>query len=151
MSPAAATPTPYARAELEQVADRLNRVLARYSDKDWAYSRISLEIKGLQEIDAPYVLWLEWLPTTTPEGRRAVEDYRAEVTWGERHSAELGILEVISLRLNRALLALGGEADFPDARPALRLFKKTELAAAGVADAFWYRVREVQGEEFDNR
>src|SRR5438132_317627 len=57
-----------ARADLESVASRLNSVLERYSDKDWAYSRIALKVSPLADLDAPYVLWLEWIEAVSPEG-----------------------------------------------------------------------------------
>ena len=136
---------------LEEVAGRLNRVLDRYSDKDWAYSRIALDVRRLAEMEAPYVLWLEWIPAASPEGRREFKGCEDEVTWGERHSSELGILEIVSLRLNRALISVATLEDFNGSRPLVRMMKKSQLAEAGVQDAFWYKVDEVQGEEFDNR
>ena len=91
------------------------------------------------------------VPTVTDAGLRAFKDCEGEVTWGERHSAELGILEIVSLRLNRALMAVGTPEDFKNARPVVRLIKRSDLEGAGIGHAFWYRVTEVQGEEFDNR
>jgi hypothetical protein len=138
-------------AELAGVAGRLDEVLERYSDKDWAYSRIALKVRPLAQLDAPYVLWLEWIPTTIAEGQKAFKDCEGEVTWGERHSSELGILEIISLRLNRALMSVGTPEDFNGCRPVVRMMKKSVLEEAGIRDAFWYCVTEVQGDTFDNR
>lgn len=139
------------RDALEAVVAWLGRVLERYSDMDWAYSRIALEVRPLAGLDSPYVLWLEWIPTESPEGQKAFKNCEGEVTWGERHSSELGILEIISLRLNRALMAVGTPEDFDGCRPVIRMMKKTVLEEAGIRDAFWYSVREVQGDTFDNR
>ena len=136
---------------LEEVAGRLDEVLDRYSDKDWAYSRVALEVRSLAELDTPYVLWLEWISTASPEGRKAFKNCEDEVTWGEHHTSELGILEIVSLRLNRALMSVSTQEDFNGCRPVIRMMKKSELAEAGIRDAFWYRVTEVQGDEFDNR
>jgi len=139
------------RGQLDSVAGRLDEVLGRYSDKDWAYSRIALEVRALSDLDAPYVLWLEWIPTSLADGRKAFKSVEDEVAWGERHSSELGILEIVSLRLNRALMSVSTEEDFGGCRPVVRMMKKSDLAAAGIRDAFWYTVSEVQGDEFDNR
>jgi hypothetical protein len=139
------------RAQLQQVADRLDEVLERYSDKDWAYSRIALEVRPLSELAAPYVLWLEWIPVGVPEGRKAYKSSEDEVTWGERHSSELGMLEIVSLRLNRALMSVGAPEDFNGCRPVIRMMKRSDLENAGIKDAFWYNITEVQGDEFDNR
>jgi len=139
------------RSQLSSVARRLNQVLERYSDKDWAYSRIALEVLPLAELEAPYVLWLEWIPTIRPEGKQAFKDTEGEVAWGERHSSELGILEIISLRLNRALSSISTQEDFDGCRPIVRMMKKSDLEEAAIRDAFWYKVTEVQGDEFENR
>lgn len=139
------------RRQLEEVAGRLDEVLTRYSDKDWAYSRVALEVRPLAELDAPYVLWLEWIPTALAEGRKAFKNCEDEVTWGEHHSSELGILEIVSLRLNRALMSVSSQEDFNGCRPVVRMMKRSELEQAGIRDAFWYKVSEVQGDQFDNR
>jgi hypothetical protein len=74
-----------------------------------------------------------------------------EVAWGERHANELGILEIISLRVNRALLEATSNEYWGETRPVLRVERKEALEQQGVTVAFWYEVQEVSGEQFENR
>jgi hypothetical protein len=73
-----------------------------------------------------------------------------EIAWGERHSSELGILEIVSLRINKALLTASNSL-WRDKRPVLRLAKRNLLLDQGVRAALWYEVREVTGEDFESR
>ena len=130
---------------------KLNRALESYSDKDWNYSRISLESRLLQTLDSPYVLWVEQISTKTKQGEKELKNLRGEIAWGTRHSDELGLTELVSLRVNKALLEITSDEYWGNLRPVIRLVKKELLAQKGIADAFWYRVCEVGGEEFDNR
>lgn len=130
-----------------QEIESINQVLSLYPDKEWNYSRIVLELRHLETIDSPYVLVTDSVDLRQPEGKKRFANYEREITWGTRHSSELGILELISLRLNKALL----ESMSTDVRPVLRIEKKEELIKQGITTALWYRVIEVTGEEFDNR
>jgi hypothetical protein len=130
---------------------KINEVLKEYSDKDWNYSRITLTMNKLNELNGPYSLWIDYIATNTKKGRSDFQTYSQELTWGSRHSNELGILELISLRLNKALLDLSNDEMWNFRRPVIRLVKKEELTKQGIADALWYRVDEVVGEDFDNR
>jgi hypothetical protein len=137
--------------ELQTLADRINRSLESVPDSDWNYSRIYVTTKQLSEIDGPYALWVEQLDVSTAAGRRELKAVSEEVTWGERHSNELGILELISLRLNKALLQTGPVAGSDQKRMVIRIVKKEELFSQAITAAFWYVVREVAGEDFQNR
>lgn len=136
---------------LASLTAKINQTIERYPDKDWNYSRISLHIRALQSIDGPYVLWIEQVPTKAKKGQSDLKTFLAEVTWGERHSSELGILEIISLRLNKALLELTSDDVWDFQRPIIRVVSKESLAQQGVREALWYEVREVSGEDFDSR
>ena len=131
--------------------DGVNSILQSRSDKDWNYSRISLVCRPLSDLDSPYVLWLEDVDVASQEGRAQLQSLTREVAWGERHSDELGFLEIISLRVNRAII------DAPDAfkhqtrHPVVRVARRDLLLEQGVTRAFWYEVTEVIGDEFDNR
>ena len=122
--------------DISEAAQRINRALAGYSDKDWNYSRIHLQLRALTDINSPYVLWIE--PSDD------LKTLQSEISWGNRHCDELGILEIVSLRLNKALMELKESV-------IVRLVKKEELQAQGFEEAFWYEVEEVAGEEFDSR
>jgi hypothetical protein len=137
--------------QVEALAQKVNETLLRYADKGWNYSRISLMSKILLQVDSPYVLWYELLPTTTKAGRIALKAVADEINWGERHSNELGILEIVSLRLNKALLECTSDEFWRFNRPVFRLEKKEALAQKGVIAAFWYEVHETKGEDFENR
>jgi hypothetical protein len=130
-------------------ADRINDSLARLPDKEWNYSRIRLVAHPVDLQLSPYMLVIEHVMTSTTEGKAALKNAQAEVSWGERHSNELGILELISLRLNRLLLAQ--TEDWPDRFPLVRIAKSEELLDQGVSTAMWYDVKEVSGEDFDTR
>jgi len=131
--------------------DAINRALGRFSDKDWNYSRILLETRPVQGLSSPYVLGIEWLDVRNHQGQADYKNSLQEVVWGERHSHELGMLEIASLRLNRALAEVTTADFWHGVRPVIRLQKRSALLEKGHALAFWYRVEEVQGEEFENR
>ena len=129
----------------------VNTALRGYSDKDWNYSRISLISRSLDDIEGPYVLHLETLSLDFKQGRNDLKALRDEVQWGERHSSVLGMLELVSLRLNKALLDVTSDDYWQGKRPVVRIAKKEALKAQGVTSALWYEVREVPGVDFDNR
>ncbi|HUK83146.1 MAG TPA: hypothetical protein VLZ12_11010 [Verrucomicrobiae bacterium] len=137
--------------ELPELMVKVNEALEGYSDKDWNYSRISLEPCLLQSHDLPYVLWLERIATQTNQGKDELKRLREEVTWGSKHCSELGFAELASLRINKALLEATADEYWDHVRPIVHLVKKEHLAQQGIAAAFWYRVREVPGEDFDSR
>jgi len=137
--------------QTELLVTQVNNALLGYSDKDWNYSRISLAIRQLHSLNSPYALSLEILDLDTKQGRTELKALTDEVKWGERHSSELGMLEVVSLRLNRALLETTGDDHWKHKRPVVRIVKKEALAAKGITDALWYQITEVVGEDFDNR
>jgi len=130
------------------IANRINSAIEARSDKDWNYSRILLQSRPLAQINSPYALWVEHLDTADHD---ELEQLRKEVAWGCRHGDELGILEIVSLRLNKALLESTSDDSWAGRRPVLRLVKKQELEAKGIVEAYWYEVREVCGEDFDSR
>ena len=136
---------------LEEVVTRLNAVLGIVPDKDWNYSRISLSVRALDDIPSPYVLWPEDLDLVTKSGRADLKALADEVKWGERHSSELGVLEIVSLRTNKALLENTSVQPPPNRRTVVRIVKKQLLAEQGIRTAIWYNVSEVVGEDFDNR
>lgn len=144
-------PPPFTDNDLQQLVTRLNAALESYSDKDWNYSRISLSIRPLDEFDSPYLLWPEVLDLVTKQGRNDLKALSDEVKWGERHSSELGVLELVSLRINKALLESSSDESWQNKRPVLRVVSRHLLIEQGVALAIWYEVREVRGEDFDNR
>jgi hypothetical protein len=129
----------------------VNKVLLAYSDKDWNYSRITLIERPLEVMTSPYVLGLEILDLTTKQGRVDLKALSDEVKWGERHSSELGVLEIVSLRINRALLEATSDEHWDFKRPVARIAKREAMLAQGITSSFWYEVREVAGEDFDNR
>ena len=134
-------------ALVRKVEDALQNV----SDKDWNYSRITLHLRPLAQMDSPYFLWLERIDIGQKAGRAEIAHLKSEITWGCRHSEELGVLEIISLRLNKALLEHTTDEYWCNQRFVVRIVKKQELEAHGIGEAFWYRVQEVSGEDFDNR
>jgi hypothetical protein len=129
----------------------INIALQSYSDKDWNYSRIKLEVRELGSLTGPYALWIDEIDVRNPVKRKEFKACEDEVTWGSRHSNELGILELISLRINKALIESTSDEYWDYRRPVIRLAKKEELAQKGITKAFWYVVTEVAGEDFDNR
>src|SRR5579862_2314252 len=135
----------------EDTLERVNKSLQAYSDKDWNYSRITLTIKPLASIDSPYLLSLEILDLKTNEGRERQKALADEVRWGDRHSSELGMLEVVSLRLNKALLEITSDDYWQNMRPIIRIVKVEGAIPQQLAAALWYQITEVAGEEFDNR
>jgi hypothetical protein len=136
---------------LEEACGQVNEALRAYSDKDWNYSRILLVIKPLDKLDCPYALRLETLDLNTREGRRDLKALVDEVKWGQRHSSELGMLEVVSLRINKALLEVTNDEHWQHRRQVIRIVRKEDIAGQGTTHAFWYQVTEVAGEDFDNR
>ncbi len=138
----------------EQMAasvELVNTALQDYSDKDWNYSRISLIIRPLDTLDGPYILRLESLDLKTKQGRADLKTLSDEVKWGERHTSELGMLEVVSLRINKALLEVSSDERWQFKRPVLRIAKKESLAGKQDTYALWYQIKEVAGEDFENR
>ena len=145
------TPPSITNEDLQQLVTRLNAALESYSDKDWNYSRISLSIRPLDEFESPYFLWPEVLDLVTKQGRGDLKTLSDEVKWGDRHSSELGVLELISLRINKALLESTSDQFWQNKRPILRVVSRHLLVEQVVKSALWYEVREVHGEDFDNR
>jgi hypothetical protein len=130
---------------------KVDEVLQHVSDKEWNYSRITLQLRPLAQVDSPYLLCLEQVDAAQQGGKTEIAQLKSEITWGCRHGEELGILEIISLRLNKALLEHTEDEFWSGQRPVVRVVKKQELENQGIAEAFWYRVEEVGGEDFDNR
>jgi hypothetical protein len=137
--------------QMEPAVHQINSVLLAYSDKDWNYSRITLVIRPLHDIDSPYVLRLELLDLATSAGKKNLKTLVDEVNWGDRHSSELGVLEVVSLRINKALLAATNDEFWQHKRAVIRIVRREELAGEHPTHAIWYQVTEVAGEDFDNR
>jgi hypothetical protein len=131
--------------------ERVNLALRDYSDKDWNYSRITLVTSDLRTHVGPYTLQIEVLDLTTKQGRTDLKSLSDEVKWGDRHSSELGMLEVISLRLNKALLDITSDDYWEKKRPIVRIAKVEKASPENVTDALWYQLTEVAGEDFDNR
>lgn len=143
--------------EIHNLVQRINEILQPYSDKDWNYSRLRLTVVELNALQCPYLLGCELIDTASPTAEQTLKDVRGEVNWGDHHSDELGILEIISLRLNKALLSLGkrsivlwGTPPKPKL-PVIRLVKRQDLLALHTTKALWYEGQEVSGEDFDNR
>ena len=133
------------------LVEKVNTALLNYSDKDWNYSRISLISKLLSGTECPYVLKIEILDQNTREGRSELKTLTDEVKWGDRHSSELGMLEVVSLRINKALLEVTSNDYWNQKRPVVRIVKKQDVDRENPTHAIWYHITEVAGEEFDNR
>ena len=131
--------------------EKIDVALRHVSDKEWNYSRITLQLRPLAQVDSPYILWLEQIDVRQKTGRTDLAQLKSEITWGHRHGDELGILEIISLRLNVALLEHSTDEFWNYQRPVVRVVGKQALESQGIAEAFWYRVEEVGGEDFDNR
>lgn len=146
------TPTPEQTSNhLSRQAEQLNRALLSYSDRDWNYSRITLIAKLLASLDSPYALTIDILDLSTKQARADLKSLADEVRWGERHTSELGVLEIVSLRINKALLEATSDDYWQGRRPVTRIVKTEALVAQGVTTAFWYEIREVAGDDFDNR
>ncbi len=137
--------------ELESSARAINLALADCPDKEWNYSRINLLCSDLSRLDSPYVLWCDRVDLHTKEGRSNYRACLSEVDWGERHSSELGVLEIISLRINKALLESTDDEYWQMLWPIIRIIEKQELVSNGITVGFWYEVQEVAGKEFDSR
>ncbi len=131
--------------------DLVNEALKSYSDKDWNYSRIHLVTQSLHTSDSPYVLWCEIVNTKDKANEDILKSFENEIKWGDRHSNELGILEIVSLRLNKALLESTSDEYWDHHRPVIRVVKRDDLIAQGITEAFWYSITEVAGDQFDNR
>lgn len=142
---------PIGPQDAESAAKEINKALVSRPDKDWNYSRITLVCKQLRDIAGPYILWYELINPQTKEGRSLLKAVVDEVGWGERHSNELGILEIVSLRANRALLEATTDGYWGENRPVLRVERKEVLERQNVNAALWYEVQEVSGEDFENR
>jgi hypothetical protein len=94
---------------------------------------------------------VEVLDLATKDGSNDRKTLADEVKWGERHSSELGILELVSLRINRALLEGTSDEYWQHKRPIIRIAKKEASAGEHATHTLWYEVIEVAGEDFDNR
>jgi hypothetical protein len=140
-----------AGGRLEVTVENINKALQSYSDKDWNYSRIYLVIKLLDDFNGPYVMRVEILDLATKGGLDDRKALVGEVKWGERHSSELSILELVSLRINKALLEGTSDEYWQHKRPVIRIAKRETSAAEHPTHALWYKVIEVAGEDFDNR
>jgi hypothetical protein len=139
------------KAHEPNLVEQVNAALLNYSDKDWNYSRISLTTKPFCDAGCPYVLKIEILDQTTREGRDELKTLADEVKWGDRHSSELGMLEVVSLRINKALLEVTSNDYWNQKRPVIRVVKMQTIEREATTGSIWYRITEVVGEEFDNR
>ena len=137
--------------QMDAAVKQVNAALKEYSDKDWNYSRISLVIRQLDALDSPYVLTFENLDLKTKRGLVDLKTLSDEVKWGERHSSELSMLEVVSLRINKALLEITSDEHWQYRRPAVRIVKKELVAGKPITQAIWYQINEVAGDDFDNR
>src|SRR6266436_6007679 len=129
--------------QIEAAVKQVNAALKEYSDKDWNCSCISLTIWPLDALDSPYALGLETLDLKTKQGRVNLKTLSDEVKWGERHSSELGMLEVVSLRLNKALLDATSDEHWQYKRPVVRIVKREELVGKQDTNAIWYQITEV--------
>ncbi len=139
-------------ARESEVIEQINAALLNYSDKDWNYSRIALIATLLDDVKSPYILKLELLDQNTAEGRSQLKTLTDEVKWGDRHSSELGMLEIVSLRINKALLEVSSNEYWNQKRAVVRIVKRQPLGREGTTNvALWYQITEVAGEEFDNR
>jgi hypothetical protein len=136
---------------MEAAVKQVNTALLGYSDKDWNYSRISLTLCLLEKLDSPYMLELEVLDLASKQGRTDLKTLSDEVKWGERHSSELSMLEVVSLRINRALLEITSDEHWRNKRPVVRIVRKETIVGQHVTHAIWYQINEVAGEDYDNR
>src|SRR5471030_2126366 len=105
-------------------AEKINNSLKDYSDKDWNYSRITLIVRQLHESDAPYILWCEFMDRRNKQEEIELKSVENEVKWGTRHSDELGIQELISLRLKKALFEATSNEYWNHQRPVIRLMKQ---------------------------
>jgi len=143
--------SPRGNEQMQVAVNQINSALLSYSDKDWNYSRITLAVKPLNDFDSAYILRLETLDLTTKTGRNELTALVDEVKWGDRHSSELGVLEVVSLRINKALLEATSDEFWQHKRVIVRIAKKESLAGEPPTHAIWYHVTEVAGEDFDNR
>src|SRR6266436_7231258 len=113
--------------QIEAAVKQVNAALKEYSDKDWNCSCISLTIWPLDALDSPYALGLETLDLKTKQGRVDLKTLSDEVKWGERHSSELSMLEVVSLRINKALLEIISDEHWQYKRPVVRIEKMEAL------------------------
>src|SRR5882724_10935615 len=114
--------------QMEAAVKQINAALQGYSDKDWSYSRISLAMRLLDTLDSPYILSIETLDLKTKQGRADLKTLSDEVKWGERHASELGMLEVVSLRINKALLEVTSDEHWQFKRPVVRIAKREAVA-----------------------
>jgi hypothetical protein len=136
---------------IHTLVQKINTCLEKYSDMGWNYSRIRLQLIPIQQLNSPYALAVETSLLTTPQGQAELKALRKEIEWGDRHSNELGILEIISLRVNKALLQSVTEPVWQGQFPIVRLVKLDDLRSRGAQAAVWYEVTEVNGENFDSR
>jgi hypothetical protein len=151
MAESSETVTPIQPDRLERLVARVNEALSNYSDKDWNYSRISLQLQHLDKSAGPYALWFDLVDRTTRQGKAELKTATDEISWGVRHTDQLGILEIVSLRVNKALIEASSNEFWGTARPILRVVKKESLLQQGIVNAVWYVVTEVLGEDFDAR
>ncbi len=131
--------------------DKLNNTLNLYPDKDWNYSRIVLVYNELEKLSSPYCLWCDLADRSSDEGKRFIKRTEEEIAWGKRHMNELGILEIVSFRINKALADIGTQDIWGRFHPILRVENKERIAERGINACLWYRVEEVVGEDFESR
>jgi len=138
-------------SDLPCLIQKINDALLGVPDKEWNYSRITLQLLPLEKVDSPYSIWLERVDISQKTGRAELTHLKSEIAWGCRHSEELGILEIMSLRLNRALLEHTTDEFWGNQRLVVRIAKKQVFESQGIVEALWYQVQEVGGEDFDSR
>ncbi len=136
---------------MEAIVGKINKALQEFSDKDWNYSRISLINRHFNMLNSRYILKLEVLDLDAKPGRTDLKTLSDEVKWGDRHSSELGMLEVVSLRINKALLEITSDQYWQNKRPVVRIVKAEDVAGENDDSVLWYQINEVAGEDFDNR
>ncbi len=137
--------------DLDHWITRINSVLDKYSDKSWNYSRIMLVTKPVQLCNSVYFFVVELLDMRDKNGQSAFKNILDEISWGDHHSSELGILEIISLRINKALAETSSDTDWNYLRPVIRISKIDQLMVQHVTQVVWYEVHEIAGVDFDSR
>ena len=136
---------------MSDIVEKVNTALRDFSEKDWNYSRISLVNRQFSILNSRYILKLEVLDLDSKQGRTDLKTLSDEVKWGDRHSSELGMLEVVSLRINKALLEITSDQYWLNKRPVVRIVKSEDVPREQDASVLWYQITEVAGEDFDNR
>jgi hypothetical protein len=143
--------TPLPDPQLSSTVTAINDALSRYSDQDWNYSRVSLTLESINESESPYALFYDTINTELADAKESLKNLAHELKWGERHSSELGFMELVSLRVNKALLDVTPNNHWHGKRPVVRILPRQELRNKGITYVIGYIVTEVAGEEFDSR